>query len=123
MLRRLFKPILQLTRPFYITDPCATPPTVCNLYVYQSLEEQRLLLLQLLNALLPVPLTIDELESGSANYICLSPQDLRAMQAQLVAEYLRGAQTAQPVCTPPQYLEAAITYLTCKLLNQLSGPQ
>lgn len=105
-----------------VTDPCLTAPSSCNLWLYQSLPEQRFLLMQLLNALLNTPKTLDELKNtDSAGYICQgSATQLRMLQAQMVATGLSGVTTAQPVCWTPQQLEGAIAYLYCELLAQIA---
>jgi hypothetical protein len=91
------------------------------LWIYQSPGEQRFLLLQLLNALLTSPQTLDQLKTDSNGWWCQgSPAKLRALQAQMVATDLSGAVTAQPICWTPLQLEGAISYVTCKLLGQMS---
>lgn len=107
-----------------VTDPCLTPPASCDLWIYQSPGEQRFLLMQLLNALLTSPQTLDQLKEDSNGWWCQgSPAKLRALQAQMVGTDLVGAVTAQPVCWTPLQLEGAIAYLYCKLLGQVSAPR
>ena len=103
-----------------IPDPCATPPASCNNWLYQSPSEQRFLLLQLLNALMTSPQTLDNLKANSAGWICQgSPSKLRTLEAQMIATDLTAVVTAQPICWTPLQLEGAIAYVTCKLLAQL----
>lgn len=107
-----------------VTDPCLTPPSSCNKWIYESLTEQRWLLLQLLNALMTSPATLDTLKTDAQGWICQgSPSKLRMLQAQLIGADLSGVVTAQPVCWTPLEIEGAIAFLTCKLLNQISGPR
>lgn len=79
------------------------------------------MLMQLLNALLTVPLSLSTLQNtSSAPYWCQgSAAKIRLLQAQQVAARLPGVVTAQPVCWTPQQLEGAIAFLVCDLLNQL----
>jgi hypothetical protein len=103
-----------------VVDICATPPASCNLWLYESPGEQRFLLLQLLNALMASPQTLDNLKQNSSGWICQgSPAKLRALQAQMVGTDLAGVVTAQPICWTPLQLEGAIAYLYCKLLAQI----
>lgn len=104
-----------------ITDPCLTAPSSCNKWLYQSFQEQQFLLLQLLNALLTSPQTLDQLKADSAGYVCQgSTYKLQMLQAQMIAERLSGAVTAQPICWTLQQLEGAIAYVICELLAQLT---
>lgn len=79
------------------------------------------MLMQLLNALLTVPLSLSTLQNTSSQpYWCQqSVAKIRMLQAQQVAARLPGVVTAQPVCWTPQQLEGAIAFLVCDLLNQL----
>ena len=107
-----------------VSDSCLTAPSSCNNWLYQSLPEQRFLLMQLLNALLDTPETLDNLQNvDSAGYICQgSATQLRMLQAQMVAAGLDNVVTAQPVCWTPLQIEGAIAYLYCELLAQLNAP-
>lgn len=102
---------------------CTSAPVICNNWVYQSPAMQQWLLIQLLNALLDTPLTIEQLQDAAAPYLCQgSPAKLNALAATDIAENLDGAVTAQPVCYNPAELSAMQTYLVCALLTQLSPP-
>lgn len=83
------------------------------------------MLMQLLNALLTVPLSLSTLQNtSSAPYWCEgSAAKIKLLQAQQVADGLVGAVTAQPVCWTPQQLEGAIAFLYCDLLNQINAPR
>src|SRR5262245_46540511 len=100
---------------------CTSAPASCCLWVNQSPAQQSFMLMQLLNALLDSPLTLDQLKAAAAGYVCEgSPAKLRTIQAQLVADNLDGVVTAQPICWTPLQLSGAITYLYCSLLNQIA---
>ena len=104
-----------------IPEGCLTPPASCNLWINQSPGQQRFMLLQLLNALLDTPLTLDQLKTASDGWWCQgSPAKIRALQAQMVGTDLEGAVTAQPICWTPLQLEGAIGYLYCGLLAQVA---
>ena len=103
-----------------MADTCLTAPSSCNKWVFQSFQEQQFLLLQLLNALMTSPETLDQLKADSAGYVCQgSTYKLQMLQAQLIASNLSDVVTAQPICWTLQELEGAITYVICKLLAQL----
>ncbi len=103
-----------------MADACLTAPASCNKWLFQSFQEQQFLLLQLLNALMDSPETLDQLKADSAGYVCQgSTYKLQALQAQMIADGLAEVVTAQPICWTLQQLEGAIAYTICKLLAQL----
>lgn len=106
-----------------VADPCLTPPSSCNLWIYQSEPMQRYLLLQLLNSLLASPLALSVLQTYGSAWACAGgTYKIKALQAQMIADGLADPSTAQPVCWRPEELEGAIAYLVCALVAQVNPP-
>lgn len=81
---------------------------------------QKWLIIQLLNAMLTSPATLDALKEAAQSYICLgSPAKIDAVIATGIAVNLPGVNLAQPVCWTPLELEGALAYVLCKLADQL----
>ncbi len=99
---------------------CSIPSTTCNAFYLQSPAMQQWLLIQLLNALLDSPLTLDQLLTNAQGYVCQSPNAIRQLTADMIVNGLDGVNTAQPVCLTPQELQGEMAYLVCALLAQIA---
>ena len=105
---------------------CDAPAVACNNPFLQAPLTQRIILARLLCAVADnlgasVTCTDEGLRTLAAPWLCQgSVGKLQLIQAQMICDSDLDLDCSQPVCWSPLEVEAAITALTCEIVNALT---